>query len=99
MGPEPWVAALAAINRGDHDEAVRVLADIDSVPLPIPDFADFAKFNIQLEKARIAAAGYMRPGPARPPYTDFPDAWREAAETNGRAWAAMRQRYVGAGVA
>jgi trans-o-hydroxybenzylidenepyruvate hydratase-aldolase len=96
MGPEPWVAALAAINRGDVGEAKRVLADIGSVPLPIPDFADFAKFNIQLEKARIEAAGYMRCGPPRPPYADFPDEWREAATVNGTAWAAMRQRYVGA---
>lgn len=94
MGPEPWVAALAAINAGDRERALEVLADINSVPLPIPDFGDFAKFNLQLEKARIEAAGYMHCGPPRPPYTDFPDAWRAAAETNGKAWAEMRQRYV-----
>ncbi|MFK0113026.1 dihydrodipicolinate synthase family protein [Streptomyces sp. NPDC091217] len=94
MGPEPWVAALAAIERGDQATATEVFADIDAVPLPIPDFADFAKYNIQLEKARIDAAGYMRCGPARPPYTDFPDAWRRAAEENGRAWAVLRQKYT-----
>jgi dihydrodipicolinate synthase/N-acetylneuraminate lyase len=94
MGPEPWVAALRAINAGDVDTAKAVLADIGSVPLPIPDFADFAKYNLQLEKARIQAAGYMRCGPPRPPYTDLPPAWRDAAETNGRAWAELRRRYV-----
>jgi dihydrodipicolinate synthase/N-acetylneuraminate lyase len=94
MGPEPWVALLDAINAGKTDEAERVLADIEGVPLPIPDFADFAKYNLQLEKARINAAGYTRCGPPRPPYTDFPDDWRNAAETNGRAWAAMRAKYA-----
>lgn len=97
MGPEPWVAALKAINAGDRDAALVVLADIASVPLPIPDFADFAKFNLQLEKARINAAGYMRAGPPRPPYTDFPAAWQEAAEMNGAAWAEMRKKYIQTG--
>ena len=65
MGPEPWVALLDAINAGKTDEAERVLADIEGVPLPIPDFADFAKYNLQLEKARINAAGLhaLRPAP------------------------------------
>ena len=94
MGPEPWVALLDAINAGKTDEAERVLADIEGVPLPVPDFADFAKYNLQLEKARINAAGYTRCGPPRPPYTDFPDDWRDAAETNGKAWSAMRARYA-----
>jgi dihydrodipicolinate synthase/N-acetylneuraminate lyase len=98
MGPEPWVAALRAINAGDTEGARKVLADIGSVPLPIPDFADFAKYNLQLEKTRIQAAGYMRCGPPRPPYTDIPPDWRAAAETNGKAWAELRQRYVGSPV-
>jgi dihydrodipicolinate synthase/N-acetylneuraminate lyase len=94
MGPEPWVALLAAIEKGDHEEAERVLADIEGVPLPIPDFNDFAKYNLQLEKARINAAGYTRCGPPRPPYRDLPDDWRAAAETNGKAWAKMRAKYA-----
>jgi dihydrodipicolinate synthase/N-acetylneuraminate lyase len=94
MGPEPWVAFLDAHAAGRKDEAERVLADIESVPLPIPDFADFDKYNLQLEKARINAAGYARCGAPRPPYYDLPDAWREAAETNGTAWAAMRAKYA-----
>ena len=69
------------------------MSDIDAVPLPIPDFTKFACYNTQLEKARIDAAGYMRCGPPRPPYTDLPDEWREAAVTNGRAWADLCRRY------
>jgi len=97
MGPEPWVAFLDAVRRGDRDEAEKVLADIEGVPLPIPDFADFDKYNIQLEKARINAAGYTHCGPPRAPYRDLPPAWSEVALSNGKAWAEMRAKYVTAG--
>lgn len=94
MGPEPWVAFLDAHAKGDTAAAEAALADIEGVPLPIPDFADFDKYNIQLEKARINAAGYTRCGPPRAPYRDFPPEWEEAARTNGTAWAAMRAKYA-----
>ena len=97
MGPEPWVAFLDAVQRGDGATAEKVLADIEGVPLPIPDFADFDKYNIQLEKARINAAGYTRCGPPRAPYRDLPPAWAEVAQNNGQAWAEMRAKYVNAG--
>ncbi|HEY8216930.1 MAG TPA: dihydrodipicolinate synthase family protein [Acidimicrobiia bacterium] len=93
MGPEPWVAFFRALDRGDAAECERVLSDIEAVPLPIPDFGMFASYNIQLEKARIDAAGYMRCGPPRPPYTDFPDDWQAAAEANARAWRELRAKY------
>jgi dihydrodipicolinate synthase/N-acetylneuraminate lyase len=96
MGPEPWVAFLDAHAAGDTAAAEAALADIEGVPLPIPDFGDFDKYNIQLEKARINAAGYTRCGPPRAPYRDLPPDWAQAAETNGTAWAAMRAKYVNA---
>ena len=94
MGPEPWVAFLDAVQLGDDATAQQVLADIEGVPLPIPDFADFDKYNIQLEKARINQAGYTKCGPPRAPYRDLPPDWAAAAEMNGTAWAAMRAKYV-----
>jgi len=94
MGPEPWVAFLDAVKRGDDATAQQVLADIEGVPLPIPDFGDFDKYNIQLEKARINAAGYTRCGPPRAPYRDLPPDWSEVASMNGKAWAEMRAKYV-----
>lgn len=97
MGPEPWVAFLDAHARGDAAAAEAALADIEGVPLPIPDFGDFDKYNIQLEKARINAAGYTRCGPPRAPYRDLPADWAEVARMNGAAWAAMRAKYVKTG--
>ncbi|MDT5100273.1 MAG: trans-o-hydroxybenzylidenepyruvate hydratase-aldolase [Mycobacterium sp.] len=95
MGPEPWVAFLDAHARGDVDAARCVIEDIESIPLPVPDFAAFAQYNAQMEKARINAAGYMNAGPCRAPYTDLPDDWVQAAESNGKAWAALRDKYRG----
>ena len=98
MGPEPWVAFLDAVTAGDdRHRRGQVLADIEGVPLPIPDFGDFDKYNIQLEKARIEAAGYTRCGPPRAPYRDLPPDWMEVALNNGKAWAEMRAKYVKAG--
>ena len=94
MGPEPWVAFLDAHRAGDAATAERALADIEGVPLPIPDFGDFDKYNIQLEKARINAAGYTHCGLPRAPYRDLPAAWADVALQNGRAWAEMRAKYV-----
>ncbi len=94
MGPEPWVAFLDAHAKGDTAAADAALADIEGVPLPIPDFADFDKYNIQLEKARINAAGYAKCGPPRAPYRDLPPDWAAAAEVNGTAWAEMRAKYA-----
>jgi hypothetical protein len=97
MGPEPWVAFFDALDRGDDDACEAALNAIDSVPLPIPDFSQFAQFNIQLEKARISAAGYMRCGPPRPPYTDLPDEWMKAAEINANCWRELRSRFARSG--
>ena len=88
--------AVGGVPRRDKPRATAppleaALADIEGVPLPIPDFGDFDKYNIQLEKARIEAAGYtlLRPAP-RAPYRDLPADWAEVALNNGKAWAAMR---------
>jgi dihydrodipicolinate synthase/N-acetylneuraminate lyase len=89
MGPGPWVAAMAALSAGERDRALQILDAIDGVSLPVPDWTTFPQYNIQFEKARIDAAGYMRCGPPRPPYTDLPDEWRAAALSNAAAWRAL----------
>lgn len=93
MGPQPWVRFFYRLAAADRAGCEAVLADIEAVPLPIPDFSQFASYNTQLEKVRIEAAGYMRCGPPRPPYTDMPEDWRVAAKTNGAAWAELCARY------
>ncbi len=95
MGPEPWLALLEAVEAGDPERIETVLGDIESVPPPLvmDEFHLFSSYNVQLEKVRINAAGYVNCGPPRSPYTDLPENWRSAAERNGKAWVDLRARY------
>lgn len=90
MGPEPWIAAMRAMVAGDRERALELLDAIDSIPLPIPDWAAFPQYNLQFEKARIQAAGYAKCGPPRPPYVDLPPEWQAAALANAAAWQGLR---------
>ena len=54
----------------------------------------FAAYNIQIEKIRMEAAGYCRPGPLRPPYDVIPPEYEEAARECGRRWAELHRRYT-----
>ncbi len=96
MGPEPCVALMDAIAAGDLERAKEIDADIKSVRAAVPktDPDRFPSFNAQAVKAAVNASGYANVGPFRPPYTDFPDDWREAAEARGKGWAELRKRYV-----
>ncbi len=49
----------------------------------------FAQLNIQVEKVRIEAAGYCRPGPVRAPYDEMPPNYAEASRECGRRWAQL----------
>ncbi len=89
MGPEPVVALQKAIDAGDRARMGEIMHDIHALPNAIPDFKDLAKYNVQVEKLRCNAAGYIKAGPCRAPYQDIPDDWRAATEANGKAWAQM----------
>lgn len=56
-------------------------------------FSEFSKYNIGLEKARIDAAGWLKPGPPRPPYHLVPEPFLEGARQSGRAWAELARSY------
>jgi len=48
---------------------------------------------------RIAAVGYMKAGPVRPPYHVIPDAYAEGARENGRRWRAISDELPAGAVA
>jgi len=58
--------------------------------------ANFASWNIQLEKVRINAAGYMKAGPVRPPYHAFKESELAAAHEAGIRWRALHEKYAAA---
>lgn len=98
MGPSPIRLLMDAIANGDGAEVKLLDAEISWANEPIvPLVADpelFASYNIQVEKVRIAAAGYCNPGPIRSPYDDIPDRFAEASRECGERWAAMCSRLV-----
>ena len=101
MGPEPALAILDAIASRDQARIDATAAEIAWANEPIayilgnPDL--FAHYNIQVEKLRMEAAGYCRPGPMRPPYDVIPAEHADAARECGRRWAKLCERYRGAG--
>ena len=96
MGPEPSVALADALQANDEELIATIIADLRSVPLFIPDFNEFPKYNVQAEKSRFNAAGYINCGPSRAPYLyeDLPDDWKKSTKANGEGWAQMRKKYV-----
>jgi trans-o-hydroxybenzylidenepyruvate hydratase-aldolase len=81
---------------GDWGSAKQVAEDVKgslSTLFPRGDIAEFAKYNIGLEKARIDAAGWMKAGPCRPPYHLVPEDYLVGARKSGQAWAELARKY------
>jgi hypothetical protein len=96
MGAQPTVALMRAIEAKDWDRAKQIDADIawaNETFLP-PNMADFAVYNLQIEKLRMVSAGYCKPGPLRPPYDVIPAELEERAYECGRRWAEIEQKYT-----
>ncbi|HAC33092.1 MAG TPA: aldolase [Gammaproteobacteria bacterium] len=87
MGPEPVIAMVKALQAGDAEAMGKILHDMHELPNPILDIREFPKFNVQVEKTRTNAAGYINAGPVRAPYQYMPDDWREHTVASGKAWA------------
>ncbi len=78
-----------AVGSGDWSAAKGLAAEVKAAIAPLfprGDMAEFAKYNIGLEKARIDAAGWMRAGPCRPPYHVVPEEYLAGARKAGAAW-------------
>ena len=93
MGPKPALDIMEAIRRGDKTRIDELSKKIDWANEPIlpivTNVEHFARTNIQMEKTRIAAAGYCNPGPIRPPYDVFSPEDTAAANEAGRRWSEL----------
>lgn len=98
MGPEPVLAVMKAALAGDMAGLAAINKDLAWANEPVTPLienpAEFASYNIQMEKLRIDAAGYCKAGPIRPPYNVMPDKWAEASRECGRRWAQIRPKYA-----
>lgn len=99
-GPATAIRLRDSVNEakrsGDwtHAKAIsNAMRQADSTLFPRGDFAEFSKYNIGLEKARMDAAGWLKAGPCRPPYHVVPEEYLAGARKSGEAWSALHARY------
>jgi trans-o-hydroxybenzylidenepyruvate hydratase-aldolase len=95
-GPAPVIRLrdeVAAAKRSGDWVAAKALSERIQLAftglMPNGDFAEFSKYNIGLEKARMNAAGWVNAGPARPPYHVVPEPFLEGARSSGKLWAKL----------
>lgn len=95
-GPHTAVTLAEAIRSEDAAAARAISMELrraSATFFPGGSFELFSQYNVQLEKIRINAAGYMDSGPSRPPYVDCPDEYAEGARESGRRLAALNEKY------
>jgi trans-o-hydroxybenzylidenepyruvate hydratase-aldolase len=105
-GPAPVICLrdeVAAAKRSNDWAAAKALSERIQLAftglMPNGDFAEFSKYNVGLEKARMNAAGWVNAGPARPPYHVVPEAFLEGARSSGRLWAKLHAELEAQAVA
>lgn len=96
-GPAPVLALRDAVAARDWPRAAAVEAQISKATEPLfpgGSFEEFSRYNIQIDRAQFAAAGYFTPGPSRPPYSSCPEEYLEGGREAGRRWARLQQQYA-----
>lgn len=90
-GPEPVLYLRDTLLGGEIEEARWIAERILWAHEPFlvsRDFSEFARYNIQLERLRYEASGYVKPGPSRPPYVMelLPEAYVNDTLEHVRRW-------------
>jgi hypothetical protein len=97
VGPQVAIALMDALAARNVERAKTVAADIAWANEPHHAITGsqeiFASYNIQLEKVLMAASGYCKTGPIRPPYDYMPEEFRQAASEGGQRYAKLREKY------
>jgi len=98
-GPEPVLYMRDVLLANDLTEGRWIAERILWAHEPFivsRDFPEFARYNIQLERLRYEAAGYIKPGPSRPPYYMdlLPEQHVESTLEHVRRWQQVRQEVA-----
>jgi trans-o-hydroxybenzylidenepyruvate hydratase-aldolase len=75
-------------------EISAAIASASARLIPNGNFAEFSKYNIGLEKARMNAAGWVKAGPCRPPYHIVPENYLEGARESGKMLAKLHAQIT-----
>jgi dihydrodipicolinate synthase/N-acetylneuraminate lyase len=89
MGPWPQLALRDAVKRGDSNSAKEITVDI--VP-PNTGPKDLA-WRETASKIAIRIAGYVDPGPLRPPFVEIPPEVIARMSARAERWKAVCEKY------
>jgi 4-(2-carboxyphenyl)-2-oxobut-3-enoate aldolase len=95
-GPAPVMALRDAIGMSRWSQAESLTSEISSCYeglIPNHNFEAWHLDKVPFMKARFAAAGYLKPGPALPPYQYLSPERQKIAEECGRRSRALQQKY------
>ncbi|NJD27407.1 MAG: dihydrodipicolinate synthetase [Chloroflexi bacterium] len=92
MGPDPLLRLRDAVLAGRLDEGADVTLDLYPPREQLPSLS----WRETLAKVAIAHAGYVEPGPLRPPFVIIPPEVDQAARDRSARWLAACERYSGA---
>lgn len=96
-GPAPVVALKKALKEGDWVKAKQITDELYWAYerfLPQGSFQIFNIYNIAIQKARFDAAGYIKAGPALPPYHVVPQFVLDDAKECGSRWKQLQEKYA-----
>jgi 4-(2-carboxyphenyl)-2-oxobut-3-enoate aldolase len=89
MGPWPQLALRDAVKRGDREAARAITLDIMG---PMTVDVDYS-WRETAAKIAIQMAGYVNPGPLRPPFLDVPPQVIAGQTKRVERWKALCERY------
>jgi dihydrodipicolinate synthase/N-acetylneuraminate lyase len=95
MGPWPQLALRDAVRRGDREAAAAITLDIMGPKTTVvnPSWRETAR------KIAIRMAGYVDPGPLRPPFVEIPSEVMERQKKAVERWHGLCEKYRPAAVA
>jgi dihydrodipicolinate synthase/N-acetylneuraminate lyase len=89
MGPWPQLALLDAVKRGDMALAKAISLEIGPQSSNAPNLA----WRETASKIAVKYAGYVDPGPLRPPFVEIPKEVDDAMRRKAERWKSICQKY------
>jgi hydratase-aldolase len=90
MGPWPQLALRDAVARGDRAAAAEITADFAPPSAGGPPNLQWRETG---SKIAVRMAGYVDPGPLRPPFVKVPDSVLETQKKKVERWRALCDKY------
>ncbi len=95
MGPWPQLALRDSVGRGDYERAMAITADISPPGAPKKNLS----WRETASKVGIRLAGYVDPGPLRPPFVEVPAEVIEGQKARVAYWKTLCAKYASGGAA